>query len=154
MPAGPPYKFTPQQLQKKVDDYFQHLANNPMYKTDVVKTGEYAGKQLYIEVRPMPSLVGLCSHGGFYREDFYNWLKPETGEKNPELFNTATRAKYRIEAEQMAGAGSGLYQPMIVSRLNHLKDEQEVTQTNIEATGKSEEEIRAAIQAIQAARKK
>jgi len=153
--SGPrPYTYTPEAFEKKANEYFEQLENKPFYKYDVVKTGQDAGKELKIKVPKMPSVQGLCSFLKIDYQTFYNYLKPEMAEKNKPLFDIATRVKVEIESAQIAGAGSGLYQPMIVSRLNHLKDEQEVTQTNIEATGKSEEEIRAAIQAIQSARKK
>ena len=102
----------------------------------------------------MPSLQGLCSFLEIDYQTFYNWIKPEIEQKHKKLFDIATRAKVKIESAQIEGAGAGLYQPMIVSRLNHLKDEIETTSASIDATGKSKEEIRAAIQAIEAARKK
>ena len=154
MPASPPFKYQPEELQKKINQYFQWVNENPFYKYDVVKTGQDAGKELKIKVERMPSVQSLCSHLNITYQTFFNYLKPETEQKNKQIFDIAIRAKVKIESAQIDGAGTGLYQPMIVSRLNHLKDEQEVTQTTIEATGKSEEEIKAAIQAIQAARKK
>ncbi len=149
-----PYKFTPEQLQKKIDSYFEHTKNNPFKKYDVVKTGKDAGRELEIKIPRMPSVQGLCAFLEIDYQTFYNWLKPEIEQKNKQLFDIVTRAKVEIESNQIDGAGSGLYQPMIVSRLNHLKEETETTTTNIDATGKSEEEIRAAIQAIEQARKK
>lgn len=149
-----PYKFTPEQLQKKVNGYFQQLQSNPFKRYDVVKTGKDAGKELEIKIPRMPSVQGLCAFLDIDYQTFYNWLKPETEQKNKQIFDIAIRAKIKIESNQIDGAGSGLYQPMVVSRLNHLKEETETTTTNIDATGKSEEEIRAAIQAIEQARKK
>jgi len=149
-----PYTFSPEEFEKKIDSYFQWVNENPFYKYDVVKTGQDAGKELKIKVERMPSVQSLCSHLNITYQTFFNYLKPETEQKNKKIFDIATRAKVKIESAQIDGAGTGLYQPMIVSRLNHLKDEQEITSTNIDATGKSEEEIRAAIQAIQSARKK
>lgn len=149
-----PYKFTPEQFQKKINEYFQHLKDNPFKKYDVVKTGQDAGKQLEIKIDRMPSVQGLCSFLEIDYQTFFNYLKPEFEQKNKQIFDIAARAKVKIESAQIEGAGAGLYQPMIVSRLNHLKDEVETTSTNIDATGKSEEEIRAAIRAIEQARKK
>jgi len=151
--AGAPFKFTPKEVETKINQYFQHLKNNPFKKYDVVKTGKDAGKELEIKIDRMPSVQGLCSFLDIDYQTFFNWLKPEIEQKNAELFDIATRAKVKIESAQIEGAGAGLYQPMIVSRLNHLKDEVETTTTNIDATGKSEEEVRAAIQAIEQARR-
>ena len=153
MPAGRPYKFTPKQLQKRIDKYFKHLEENPMWKYDVVKTGEFAGKELKIKVPAMPSVQGLCVSLDIDYQTFYNFISQKWAEKNKKLFDISMRAKLKIEAQQIQGAGNGLYQPLIVSRLNHLKDEQEVTSTTIDATGKSAEEVRAAIQAIEKARR-
>jgi len=148
------FKFTPEQLQTKINQYFEEVENTFLVKWDVVKTGDRAGQPLKINIPKMPSVQGLAVFLDISREEFYHWMRPEIQQKNKKLSDIAIRAKEKIEALQINGAGAGLYQPMIVSRLNHLKDEVETTSANIDATGKSEEEIRAAIQAIEAARKK
>jgi hypothetical protein len=149
-----PFKFTPEELQKKVDSYFRSIEDETLIKYDIVKTGVNAGMDLPIKVKKMPSIQGLCVHIGVSFQEFYKWVNSDLVANNDELFEIAKRATEKIQAMQIEGAGAGLYQPVIVSRLNSLKDVQEVTQTTIDADGKSPDEIAAAIQAIEEARRK
>jgi len=169
MRNGRPYKYNADQLHELIygeKGYFAKIANEPFYKYDVVKTGQDAGKELKIKIDQMPTIDGLCLHIDVTRKAWYEWVhEAESGEINGELeghelenrvkfLNIVTRATNEIQSKQIAGAGSGLFQPMIVARLNRLKDTQEIEQTNIDATNKNEDEIRAAMEAIRNARKK
>lgn len=169
MRNGRPYKYNADQLHELIygeNGYFAKIANEPFYKYDVVKTGQDAGKELKIKIDQMPTIEGLTTHVDVTRKAWYEWVaEAENGEINGELegdelgdrkkfLNIVIRATYEIQDKQISGAGAGLFQPMIVARLNRLKDTQEIEQTNIDATNKNEDEIRAAMEAIRNARKK
>lgn len=147
------YKYTAEEVREKCTQYFEWVENTPFFKYDVVKTGERAGQELKIKVDRMPSLQGLAMFLNVDYQTLYNWFSEETKEKNRDLFDTITHAREQISSTQIDGAGAGVFQPMIVSRLNALKDVQEVTSTTLDATNKTKDEIRAAMEAIRNARK-
>ena len=146
-----PYKYTPEQLQKKIDEYFDWAENNPLYKYDVVKTGVDAGKELKIKIARPYTVQALVWFLNIDSQTWYNLTSED--QKNEALFEIATRANNRIKQNQMDGASAGLYQPMIIARLNGLSEKTDGTIATMDTTGKTSEEIKAAIQAIEAAKK-
>lgn len=149
---GRPYSFKPDELQKKINAYFDWCDQNPFIKYDCVKTGQDAGKELQIKIPRPYTIQGIVCHLEIDRQTWYNWC--DESQKNTDLFDIVTRANTKISQNQVEGAGAGVFNPMIIARLQGLTDKQEVTTTTIDTTNKSQDEIRAAIQAIEQARKK
>ena len=146
-----PHLFTPQQLQSKVDNYFNEIENSFVYRYDVVKTGQDAGKELKIKIPVTPSKIGIVDFLNIDRATWFNWGNDT--EKDKEIFNIVTRANQKIETIQQKMVNAGLANPMIIARLQGLSDKVETTSATIDTTNKSEDEIRIAIQAIEQARK-
>ena len=88
MPAGrPPMYKTPEELQKKVDEYFNGGMN-----TKKVLIGKPPDQR--IEEIPIPTITGLALFLGFCdRSSFYNY------EDNPEFSYTIKKARTFIEIE-------------------------------------------------------
>ena len=138
-----PYKYTPEQLQSKIDKYFKYADENPLIKNEVVKTGKEAGKILPVPMPIVYSIQGLCYHVNIDRDTFYDLIdknRAETtqnnkdGENNINMINQFSdiciRARQKINDNQISGATAGLMNPLIVSRLQGLTDKHEVKATN------------------------
>ena len=138
-----PYKYTPEQLQSKINKYFEYADNNPLIKNEVVKTGKEAGKILPVPMPVVYSIQGLCYHVDISRETFYDLIeknRAETSENNKEGENNintinrfsdiCTRARRKINENQIDGATTGIFNPLVVSRLQGLTDKHEVKATN------------------------
>lgn len=138
-----PYKYTPEQLQSKINKYFEYADNNPLIKNEVVKTGKEAGKILPVPMPVVYSIQALCYDINLDVDTFYDLYhkdrKPSNennkkGEDNVNLINQLsdiiTRAKLKIAKNQINGATAGLMNPLIVSRLQGLTDKHEVKATN------------------------
>jgi hypothetical protein len=147
-----PYKYSPEILEKKIEEYFNWCDNNPMYKYEVVKTGQDAGKELKIKVQRPYTKQGIVVFLDINSQTWQNWSN-ENDSNNKEILAIVTQANQKITQNQIEGAGNGLFNPLIISRLNGLTEKVEQTTTTIDTTNKSEDEIRAAISAIEQARK-
>ena len=143
--------YTPEQLQKKIDEYFEWVDKNPFYKYDVVKTGVDAGKELKIKVPRPYSIQGIIYFLNINTQTWYNWNSED--QKDAKILEICTCASNKIKQHQLDGASAGIFQPMIIARLNGLSEKTDGTIATMDTTGKTSEEIKAAIQAIEAAKK-
>lgn len=86
-PNGTPYYKTSEELQSKIDEYF-----NEGVKVKKIVIGKNSNKET-IEI-PVPTISGLCYYLGFAsRQSFYDYEKIE------ELSYTIKRARLFIEME-------------------------------------------------------
>jgi len=133
--AGRPNIYTPEELVTEVNKYFKWCNDNPVIKQDFVKSGQNAGKKVSIEIDTPYTLEGLCIFlkvSTQYLRDLKAAIKHNTNEKLKEEFSKYSLVlKYiynRVSAQRLQGGMTGLYNPLIVSRLEGLSDKQEVKQ--------------------------
>lgn len=126
MPAGRPLIFkTPEELQKKIDDYFESC-----YEYVEVSKGKGRNKTTEVvrkKVKPF-TVGGMAAFLGCDRDTLLNYEDREA------FFGTIKRAKQKIEADVEEGALMGLYNaPAAIFNLKNnfgWKDKQEID-TNI-----------------------
>lgn len=128
-----PFKFKdPDQVWKIYQDYLNHIANTPMYRNELIKSGERAGEQIPVRIDVPPNIWGFCLFANIDRVTYYDYVNGNSENLNKELINIFTRVDDDIKQKQITGAAVNLYNANIVARLNGLKEVQQVEQTNPE----------------------
>lgn len=127
-----PFKFKdPDEVWKLYQNYLKYLLTTPMYRNELIKSGERAGEQIAVRVDVPPNIWGFCLFADIDRVTYYKYLNAgEDSNINKELINMFTRVDDDIKQRQITGAAVNLYNANIVSRLNGLKEVQQVEQTN------------------------
>ena len=125
---GRPYKFNSNTLLAKFESYKKWLKEQYFTRPELIKSGERAGEVVYIKIYSPPDILSFCLHCGISRECFYSYLDENSDEFNSELYDIALQVRDWIASEQIRGAQAGTYNPMIVARLNALK---ETTETSL-----------------------
>lgn len=127
-----PFKFKhPDEVWNLYQNYLKHIANTPMYRNELIKSGERAGEQIPVRVDVPPNIWGFCLFADINRQTYYKYLKgKEEDNISKELTDIFTRVDDDIKQKQIAGATVNLYNANIVARLNGLKDVQQVENTN------------------------
>ena len=129
-----PFKFNnPDQVWKLYQNYLKHIANTPMYRNELIKSGERAGEQIPVRVDVPPNIWGFCLFADIDRKTYYKYLKAgEDSNIDKQLIHIFTRVDNDIKQKQITGAAVNLYNANIVARLNGLKEVQQVENTNQE----------------------
>ena len=145
-------EFTPEYLQDEIQKYFDWCNNNPLYKYDVVKTGVNCGEELKIKL-PRPYLVqGLVVHLNINIATWYQWIAPDC--QHTEIHKIALHATDIIRDNQLSGASAGIFNPLVISRLQGLTDTNLAFSVNINPDKKSIEEVQAIIETLEKVRNK
>lgn len=128
-----PFKFKdPKEVWDLYQRYLIHLSENPMYRNELIKSGERAGEQIPVRVDVPPNIWGFCLFANIDRVTYYDYLNGNSENLDKELINIFTRVDDDIKQKQITGATVNLYNANIVARLNGLKDNVQVEQTNPE----------------------
>ena len=129
-----PFKFKdPKEVWDLYQRYLIHLSENPMYRNELIKSGERAGEQIPVRVDVPPNIWGFCLFVKIDRVTYYKYVNGgEDSNYDKELINIFTCVDDDIKQKQITGATVNLYNANIVARLNGLKDVQQVEQTNPE----------------------
>ena len=123
---GRPFVYeTGEQLEIAANEYFNKCDNNTRWKrTDFIKSGERAGELVDINLPTPYTIEGLCLHLKISTQTFYNYLDADM---SPKLFDSASRIRDKVREQHLSGAMSGLFNPVIVSRIQGLRDNLDVT---------------------------
>ena len=128
-----PFKFKdPKEVWALYERYLIHLSENPMYRNELIKSGDQAGKQIPVRVDVPPNIWGFCLFANIDRVTYYDYVNGNSENLDKELINIFTCVDDDIKQKQITGATVNLYNANIVARLNGLKDVQQVEQTNPE----------------------
>jgi len=120
---GTEKKFTPQQWQDKINEYFSFCDNNPLYKNEALKSGDRAGEIIRIPAARPYLIEGLCNYANIHPQTFYNYLEKEGYE---EYFEITARARNRIFQQNIENGYIGAYDSNLVSRKLGLADKKEL----------------------------
>lgn len=119
--AGRPLSYQPDDLWLKFTEYCRWAENNPLYRHDVIKTGEMTGEILNIPLKRPLSITRFCSFADISLDTFLNY------EKRPEFLDISKQIRSIIESEQFEGAAVGNYKENIIARVLGLVDKKDVT---------------------------
>ena len=141
---GAPFKFSAKELTYKFSEYLEYRATQFDIKYDCIRSGERAGETIEIKIPRVPTIATFCHFIGITEKTFYNWLN-EVVDINDDLLQLVDRIREEIRDIHLSGAMNGIYNPLIVSRINNLNDtvnvqvnEQPVVNININAlTGRT-----------------
>jgi len=136
---------TPEILWEESCNYFQWCDENPITKQELLKGGENAGLTKDIEIKRPYLLQELCLFLGVHTEYFnhfeYN-LQGREDEKSKDFIQICKRIREIVTSQKLSGAMAGIYNPLITSRIEGLKDRQEVTQQSEIKVSVSDSEAR------------
>jgi hypothetical protein len=135
----------PQILEDAANEYFDWIDNNPLTKQEVLKGGEHAGKIVTVEIGRPYLIEALCEYLGVcvqYFNQFERSLDVENNETHKDFLSVISHIRSRISRQKLEGAAVGIFNPLIVSRIEGLKDRQEVTQQSEIKVSVSDSEAR------------
>jgi hypothetical protein len=117
---------TPEELLQKAIIYFQRCDDNPIYRNEVIRSGKRTGEVIQIPVQRPYTIQGLCLHLGITRDYLLNVSNSD--EKNDFYFVAKTIIEI-IQTQQLEGAMTGIYNPIIGSKILGLNNTQPNTPT-------------------------
>ena len=118
-----PFKYTAEQI----DNYFkkwvtEFLPTQYYIKSELIKSGERAGEQANIKIAKPPTVQGFCLFIDCDKGTLYNIVSGDSSNIDPELINAVARVHDYIQDYQVGGAINGLYNPMLVARINGIRE--------------------------------
>ena len=118
-----PFKYTAEQI----DNYFkkwvtEFLPTQYYIKSELIKSGERAGEQADIKIAKPPTVQGFCLFIDCNKQTFYDLMNKESGNVDSKLSDSITRVHDYIQDYQVGGAINGLYNPMLVARINGIRE--------------------------------
>lgn len=148
---GRPFIFkSPEQVYKAFNDYLEWCKENTIGKQEMIKSGALAGTVATIDIPRVPTILGFCVFSHIAEKTFYNYINDCNDE---DLLQSFIYVRDYFRQEMTDSAVAGVANPAIAAMLLGLRQKSEVETISIDASNKSEDEIRAAIKAIEASRK-
>ena len=95
---------------------------------EAIKSGDKAGQLVDIPTQRPYTLEGLCNYLGI---TFQTYLNYEGNKNYSEFFEVFAYVRKIIEEQQLSGAFSGAFNPMIAARKLGLQESQKIKQENI-----------------------
>ena len=132
---GRPFKFKePKEVWTLYQNYLEHLKQNPLYRNELIKSGDRAGEVISVEVPVPPNIYGFCLFAGIERKTYYNYINGQVNGKegdnfDPNLIHIFTCVDDDIKQKQLTGATVNLYNGNIVARITGLSDQVNVNHT-------------------------
>lgn len=128
-----PFAYEAEEILSKFEEYKEYQSKQFTLKPELIKSGERAGEVIYIQVPDPMQIRMFCNFAGIEERTLYNYanklIEVTENEESEALFQAFTYVYNEITGKQVAGGLNGVYNPMIVARLNGLKDSQEINQT-------------------------
>lgn len=106
---------------KGAKEYTERCIKEKLYEVDFV------GKDAQEVLRPkmiVMTIYGLCHHLGISIQTWYNWKKDEANKK---YFEVLTRIETSMKAYNIEGAAAGMLKDNLISRLEGLRDNTDMT---------------------------
>lgn len=126
---------TPEEIQKKANEYFEYVLNNPIKEEvlinksyqkrtkkgdkDIIKTKSHSKAKLN-KLRPF-TLWGLCNYMDIGLTTFRNY------EKKPDFMDIISRIRQIIDMQQFEGGVTGQFNSSLIARRLNLIDRTDVT---------------------------
>ena len=113
------------------DRYLEHMKTQFFEKPELIKSGERVGEVVYIKIPSPLDIFTFCDFIGINQEMFHRFINKDFDDIESEI-NTIeektcissffVRVRDYIRSKQVAGGVSGIYNPMLVARINGIKD--------------------------------
>ena len=117
---GAPFKFEPEELSKRINEYYIYVDSNPIIKKKVETSNKDTKETIEYIKRPY-TLEGLYSFLDIDHKTFKNW------ENNKTFLPIVTRARQIIYNNKLEGAVAGVFNANIVAlELGLIKRDSEV----------------------------
>ncbi|MDU1889519.1 MAG: terminase small subunit [Dysgonomonas sp.] len=130
-----------EKLLSKAFEYFAWCEDNPLYKKELMKSGDRKGELIDIPVVRPYTLSGMCVYCGISEKTFLNY------EKDEEFGDAATHLLDIIKQNQLEGAICGAYNSSFVIRLLNLENRHDLPESEEQSltinvvNGKAKEEL-------------
>ena len=123
----------PKTLWEEACKYFKWCDEHPWYKNEVIKGGSMAGEIKPVAIERPYLIEGLTLFLNVslqYFDNFERNLDPENNEQHKDFVLVVSRIRETIRRQKLEGAAVGAFNPMIISRIEGLRDRQEINQTS------------------------
>lgn len=128
-----PKEYTAEELDFMFNEYLEHNKSLTFYRPELIKGGDLAGQVVDVPVYSPLSIMAFCLFAKISVKTFNTYCNEEV-QTDKELLQTSIRIRTHIQDEQIRGAVTGHYNGNIVSRLNGLKEQQELEITAVKET--------------------
>lgn len=129
----------PEQMQNAINEYFEYMKDQKWIKKDFIKSGPDAGKLIDLPTQTPMTIQSFCLFLGVHTQYFSEFLDSldaiQDREKAHEFSVIITRAMNIISSQKLEGAMVGAYNPMIVARIEGLKEKTDITSNDQQITG-------------------
>ena len=125
-PVKPKY-YSPDELWLAACEYFEWAKQDPIIKKDFIKSGDYAGQKVDIELDRPFSLEALCIHINISFQTFLNYER----DQKQTYFDVITRIREIINVNNFDGGMVGIFNQNIVIRKLGLTEKIENENKNI-----------------------
>ncbi len=116
---------SPEVLWDAAVEYFDWIENNPLYESEVVKTGKEAGKLLPVPVMRAMTIEGLCIFLDVETKTFHNYAN-----EYKDFLQVSTRIKEIIRSQKFQGAAANLLNANIIARDLGLADKKDLSSSD------------------------
>lgn len=130
---------TPDLMWKAACEYFQWCVDNPLYASEVVKSGANAGKAFKVPVQRAFTLQGICSYMGC-SASYFRAFKSTASEADKDFLTVIEAIEDIIYRQQFEGAAAGLLNANIIARALGLSDKTE-NKTDVTTNGEKIEAV-------------
>jgi hypothetical protein len=130
MGAGRPFKYTPDQFDIAWQQYFQWCDDNPWYKNEAIKSGDFAGTIVKVPTARPYTEIGFCAfhnHGEHFLNQLSKYLDGKEDKSSKQLAYILTQARAKCRAQKFEGAAVGAFNANIIARDLGLVDKKDVT---------------------------
>ena len=119
--VGRPVLFkTASPLEKACENYFKTCDENPWFRNELVKGGDFAGSIVPVPTARPYTLIALCQHIGMTRETWYQY------EKKPGFSDITTYVRDKIYNQKFEGAAVGAFNANLIARELGLSERQDI----------------------------
>jgi len=115
---------TPEDLLVAAECYFEWVEANPLYKYDVIKSGDRAGEELKIALPRPFTEIAMCHYMELTMQSYHTTYK-----ENEVFSDVTTHLSNCIRNQKYEGAAVGLFNANIIARDLGLTDKQEIHNT-------------------------
>lgn len=138
---GRQFNYSGQQIMDKWAEYVEYMKTQVFERAEAIKSGERAGDIIYIPVQKPYTIESFCLFSGIEVRTYFNYLNGNSENADDNLIQSLTYVNTEIKNQQVQGGVSGMFNPMLVARINQITDNStvnlnaNVAQINLTAPG-------------------
>ena len=129
---GAPIKYSAEQLTQMWNDYLDVCDKTKSIKREAIKSGEFAGQIVSVEIDKPLTMKGFTVFSGISYDTLISYCNKENEKIDKDLFEIATHIRESIDDYIDSGCLNGTLVSAYGAKLRGLKDIQQVEQTNPE----------------------